>query len=388
MFSQVFLFLPIRQSLLALCSLILISACGNSFSGSDDSLRKVKVAVLLPLGSKDPGVRKLAKSAERAARMAMWDLRTNVAMQMSVYDTEGSELQAAEMATLAVDEGAQVIIGPLFAGASNAAGLAVAKKSISVLSLSNNAEIAGGNVYVLGHTFQNTADRLVNYAVRQGKRRALIVHANNVSGYAGSDAVERALIKNGTAEVGKENYDFTQQDVVDAMTRVAIRNELVGADIVFLTADYDGALPLIAQLLPEAGVNPATVQYAGVAQWNALPSAFNLPGIQGGWFALPSPIRTQQFEERFQTIYQTTPHPIAAIAYDGVAAVGASISTGNRNALNTRGLTLSSGFQGAAGIFRLRKDGTVERGLAIAKIEGSQVIILDAAPRTFNNFGF
>ncbi|MDC1530919.1 penicillin-binding protein activator, partial [bacterium] len=64
----------------------------------------------------------------------------------------------------------------------------------------------------------------------------------------------------GTAEVGKENYDFTQQDVVDAMTRVAIRNELVGADIVFLTADYDGALPLIAQLLPEAGVNPATVQ--------------------------------------------------------------------------------------------------------------------------------
>ena len=174
MFSQVFLFLPIRQSLLALCSLILISACGNSFSGSDDSLRKVKVAVLLPLGSKDPGVRKLAKSAERAARMAMWDLRTNVAMQMSVYDTEGSELQAAEMATLAVDEGAQVIIGPLFAGASNAAGLAVAKKSISVLSLSNNAEIAGGNVYVLGHTFQNTADRLVNYAVRQGKRLSLI----------------------------------------------------------------------------------------------------------------------------------------------------------------------------------------------------------------------
>ena len=68
--------------------------------------------------------------------------------------------------------------------------------------------------------------------------------------------------------------------------------------------------------------------------------------------------------------------------------MGASISTGNRNALNTRGLTLSSGFQGAAGIFRLRKDGTVERGLAIAKIEGNQVIILDAAPRTFNNFGF
>ena len=119
-----------------------------------------------------------------------------------------------------------------------------------------------------------------------------------------------------------------------------------------------------------------------------MPSAFNLPGIQGGWFALPSPIRTQQFRERFQTIYQTTPHPIAAIAYDGVAAVGASIATGNRNALTRKGLTLSDGFQGAAGIFRLRKDGTVERGLAIATIEGNQVIVIDEAPRTFYNFGF
>jgi hypothetical protein len=49
---------------------------------------------------------------------------------------------------------------------------------------------------------------------------------------------------------------------------------------------------------------------------------------------------------------------------------------------------LSDGFQGAAGIFRLRKDGTVERGLAIATIEGNQVIVIDEAPRTFYNFGF
>ena len=214
------------------------------------------------------------------------------------------------------------------------------------------------------------------------------MHSNNLAGYAGANAVEKALVANGTASVGKENYNFTQQDVVDAMGRVAIRNELVGADSDFLTADYNGALPLIAQLLPEAGVNPATVQYAGVAQWNSLPSAFSLPGIQGGWFALPSPTRANQFRERFESIYQSVPHPIAAIAYDGVAAVGASIATGKRNALTARGLTLSSGFQGAAGIFRLREDGTIERGLAIATIEGNQVVVLEPAPRTFNNFGF
>jgi hypothetical protein len=68
------------------------------------------------------------------------------------------------------------------------------------------------------------------------------------------------------------------------MSRVAERNDFIDADIVFLTADYDGGLPLIAQLLPEAGVDPQVVQYAGLAQWDALPSAFHLPAIQGGWF--------------------------------------------------------------------------------------------------------
>jgi hypothetical protein len=51
-------------------------------------------------------------------------------------------------------------------------------------------------------------------------------------------------------------------------------------------------------------------------------------------------------------------------------------------------LTLTSGFQGAAGIFRLREDGTVERGLAVATIEGNQVVVLSPAPRSFSSIGF
>ena len=348
----------------------------------------MQVAVLLPISSEDAQVRVLAVSAEQAARMAMEDLAGSVDMEIRVYDTAGIDLQAAEMGLLAVEEGAEVIVGPLFAGAANAVGLAVASSGISVLSLSNNVDIAGGNVYVLGHTFQNTADRLVAYALGRGKSRVLIVHANNVSGQAGSDAIEKALNYRGNVVAGIEKYEFTQQDVVEAMSRVAERNELVEADIVFLTADYDGGLPLIAQLLPEAGVNPEVVQFVGLSQWDVLPSAFHLPGIQEGWFAMPSPVRTEQFRARFKSVYGTAPHPLATIAYDGVAAVGASVATGNRNALNKKGLTLTGGFQGAAGIFRLRKDGTVERGLAVATIVGKKVFVLEVAPLSFSRFGF
>ena len=145
---------------------------------------------------------------------------------------------------------------------------------------------------------------------------------------------------------------------------------------------------MIAQLLPEAGIDPESVQYVGLSQWDVLPSAFHLPAIQGGWFAMPSPIRTEQFRARFQSVYGNAPHPLAAIAYDGVAAVGASVATGNRDALNRKGLTLIGGFQGAAGIFRLRRDGTIERGLAVATIDGNQVVVLEEAPSSFSIFGF
>jgi len=382
-------------AVLAFCTSVLLTACvapsGGLISGGGlrlDGSKTVQVAVLLPLTAADERVQELALSAEQAARMAMSDLKGRVDMQMQVYDTAGLETQAAEMAQLAVQEGAQVIVGPLYAGAANAAGLAVAGSGVSVLSLSNNIEIAGGNVYVLGHTFQNTAEHLAAYASGQAKSRALLVHANTVPGQSGRDALEQALGAQGSFVAGVEGYEFTQQDLVKAMSRVAERSEAIDADIVFLTADYDGGLPLIAQLLPEAGVDPQMVQYAGLAQWDALPSAFHLPAIQGGWFAIPSPQRSEQFNARFQFVYGHAPHPLAAIAYDGVAAVGASVATGNRDALNRQGLTLTSGFQGAAGIFRLREDGTVERGLAVATIDGNQVVVLSPAPRSFSSIGF
>jgi hypothetical protein len=57
----------------------------------------------------------------------------------------------------AVQDGAKIIIGPVFAQDAAAAGRAVAPRGINVLSFSNNTAVAGGNVFVLGNTFDNTA---------------------------------------------------------------------------------------------------------------------------------------------------------------------------------------------------------------------------------------
>ena len=68
--------------------------------------------------------------------------------------------------------------------------------------------------------------------------------------------------------------------------------------IIFLTANTAGALPLFSQMLPEAGLSTDTIQYMGLSRWDTPPQTLELPGVQGGWFALPDPGRSAQFQNR------------------------------------------------------------------------------------------
>jgi hypothetical protein len=147
-------------------------------------------------------------------------------------------------------------------------------------------------------------------------------------------------------------------------------------------------LPLFAQLLPEAGLSPATTQYIGLTRWDIPPATLSLPGVQGGWFALPDPSLNNQFQARYGAAYGSAPHPIAGLAYDGVAAIGALVKSRGSQALTGSALTQSSGFVGVNGIFRFRPDGTNERGLAVAQIRNNQVFVIDPAPRSFVGAGF
>ena len=358
-----------------------LSPSGGSGSGA------IQVALLVPGGSGQASDELLAKSLENAARLAMGDLR-NVQIDLRVYNTAGSPSQAAAQAQKAVAEGAQVILGPVFAQEANAAGVAVAASGVNVLSFSNNPDIAGNNVFVLGPTFDNTAARLASFAVRQGKGNIMIVHDRNTAGTIGRAAIERGVRGAGGTVVSVGNYEFSQNGVVSAAPTLVRTARDTGAQAVFMTADSSGALPLISQLLVDNGLSSANAQFIGLTRWDIPAATLGLPGVQGGWFALPDPALFAQFQNRFTAAYSEPPHPIAGLAYDGIAAVGALSRSSLRGPLPRDSLTQSAGFVGVNGIFRLRQDGQNERGLAVAQIRDGQAVIIDSAPRSFAGPGF
>ncbi|HEY6919268.1 MAG TPA: penicillin-binding protein activator, partial [Tabrizicola sp.] len=324
---------------------VVLSGCVATGPGTTPPANggSVQVALLVPSGSGQSQDELFGSNLENAARLAMSDL-SGVNIDLRVYKTGGSPAQAAALAKQAVDEGAQVILGPFYSEEANAAGVAVANSGVNVLAFSNNAAIAGGNVFVLGQTFDNTARRLARFAVKNGKSKVLIVHDRNVAGEVGKAAIERGISAAGGSVVGVTSYEFSQNGIVQAASGIVSTARSSGATALFLTADTAGALPLLSQLLVDNGIDRNTTQFIGLTRWDIPPATLALPGVQGGWFAMPDPGLSAQFQARYQGAYGSQPVPVAALAYDGIAAIGALANRAKGGAPLSKGdLTQSAG---------------------------------------------
>jgi substrate-binding family protein len=390
MLSPLALFLRPLRLLSLLVAGLFLSGCQDPIGALGPSINTgapVPVALLIPFGSEEANNDVLATSLQNAAQLAVTDLG-DVKIDLRVYPTGGTTAGAADAARKAVNEGAKIILGPVFADAANAAGAAVSSRGVSVLSFSNNTQIAGGNVYVLGHTFKNTADRLIRYAATQGFGNVLVVHANNLTGQIGRESVERAAANSGATFTGAASYEFSQEGVIAAVRDIAQQVRDTDTNAIMFASDTAGALPILAQLLPENGIDPKEFKFMGLTRWDIPTQTLSLSGLQGGWFALPDPSLSGSFRDRYSQAYGRPPHPLAGLAYDGVAAIGALIKSGKGSALSKANLTQPSGFAGVNGVFRLLPDGTNERAMAVVEIDNNQVKVIDPAPRSFGAVGF
>jgi hypothetical protein len=386
---------PFAARVFAFAALAFLAACdlpvptvdmgGNSGQTIDPSA-PVQVALLVPGGSDSAEASLIAASLENAARMAIADLN-GVEINLRVYNTARDPGLASQVAATAIADGAQIILGPLDAASANAVGVTVASANVNVLAFSNNTAIAGGNVFVLGNTFGNISDRLVRYAGSQGIRRFMIVHQDDLAGAVGRDSISTSIRLAGGIVAGVETYPFNQAGIFARASGIAAATNASGAQAIFVTDNVAGGLPILATSLTDRGVSASNTPLIGITRWDATPQVAALPAMQGGMFAMTDAGREAAFRSHYIATYGTAPHPLASIAYDGIAAIGALAATGDRNALTTASLTRASGFAGATGIFRLRPDGSNQRALAVARIVNNQIAIVDPAPLSFGRGG-
>ncbi len=383
------------RSLLFLSALAL-AGCAVPGPGTDtgsaavDPDKPVRVALLVPLGSTDSQREALGQSLVNAAQMARGDLQ-NVDLELSVYATAGEADAAENAARTALQEGADVILGPLFSAATARVAPLAAAEGLTVLSLSNTPDVAGGNVYILGNTFENTARRVVGHATANGMLDIAVVHPQGPEGQLARNAVAQAVQASGARLVAEASYPLSVQGITDATPDIARQLRGAAANAVVLTDGPTGGLTFVAETLRGLGVRQSSSRFLGIQRWDTSAQAMAQPGLSGGWFAAPDQALSAQFEARFEDRFGQPPHPLSGLAYDGMAAIGALVAEaraeGRSDPFAPERLTQTSGFAGVMGIFRFMSNGRNERAMAVYEVVDGTAQQISPAPRNFGASG-
>ena len=103
------------------------------------NLPPVKVGILLPLSGKHE---RIGQSMLQAAQLAVFDMGYDN-FELIPRDTEGTPQGALKATTSAINDGAQILLGPLFANSVRAAQQAAKRKNINVIAFSTDWTLAG-----------------------------------------------------------------------------------------------------------------------------------------------------------------------------------------------------------------------------------------------------
>jgi ABC-type branched-subunit amino acid transport system substrate-binding protein len=335
---------------------------------------QVKVGLILPLSAGgNAGV--VAQSMKNAAEMALAEFQ-NPNIQLLIKDDNGSPQGAQQGSQQAVDEGAEILLGPLFGPSVPATAQVARARGISVIAFSTDSSVAGRGVYLLSFLPESDVNRIVEYAASTGKRSYAAMLPDNAYGNVVEAAFKQAVSRRGGRIVAFEKYGA---DRTTAARNVA--NVLGQADALFLADDGDSVVT-VADALTAAGAKLKNIQLLGTGLWDN-PSVFASPNLQGGLFAAPDPSGFRSFSTRYRTKFGAEPVRTATLAYDAVALVAALARTQGGQRFSPEVLTNPSGFAGIDGLFRFRADGTNERGLAVMRVAAGGGQPVAGSPKSF-----
>jgi ABC-type branched-subunit amino acid transport system substrate-binding protein len=320
----------------------------------------------------------------QAAQLALFEMGYEN-FELIPRDTQATAQGARNAAQSALSENPQLIIGPLFADSVRAVQTVTSGRALNIISFSTDWTLAGNqglgsNTFLMGFMPFAQVDRIASHGDNLGLKNYGIIAPINKYGDTVTRAFEEKVKAQGAAITRQLRYTGDGKGLPEQLKSFA--EQSAPLDAIFMPVGGSQA-DLMAGTLGYHGLTPNKVKYLGTGLWddNRLMKVQNL---RDGIFAGPSPQLRQDFEARYQALYNQRPVRLTSLAYDAtaLAAVLAQKSTGT-DAFNKRALTNANGFSGTDGIFRFNGQGLVERGLAVLEFSDGKIIEISPAPKTF-----
>ena len=383
----------VRATLSLLGLAAILAACSAQLGGSGPPLAQqpseaatanaavgegqVRVALILPLsGQGNASV--AGQSMKNAAEMALAEFKSpNI--QLLVKDDGGTVQGAQAGAQQAISEGAEIIIGPLFAQSVSAVGQVARTNNIPVIAFSTDVSVAARGVYLLSFLPETDVRRIVDFSISRGKRSFAAILPDNAYGTVVEGAFQQEVSRRGGRVLVLEKYTPEGNRINEAARRVSQAANQV--DSIFIP-DSPDAVPQVVNALAANGVDLRRVQMIGSGLWEDARIS-STAALEGAWYAAPESNGFRNFSARYRARYGQDPVRTATLAYDAVALVAALVKTQGPQRFSETSLTNPSGFAGIDGVFRFRPEGTNERGLAVLRVAPAGGQVLSPAPTSF-----
>jgi ABC-type branched-subunit amino acid transport system substrate-binding protein len=338
----------------------------------------VRAALLLPRSSSNEAVRREVESMLNAAELALFE-RGGDQLLLLPRDTGGTRAGGEAAARAALAEGADVILGPLFAQAVTGAAAAAQPRGVPVVAFSTDATVAGGGVYLLSFAPEPAVRRSAGFAAARGARAIAFMGADNALSRRMADVLRDQAARGGLPVYATLLYppnDFAQATL--AIEELAAARAAGAFDALYLN-DTPASLRELSSVLRVNMMSAADIFMLGPDSWRSDPAAGGLGVLDGAFMAGPDESESAAFEATYRNAFGDAPSDLASLAYDAVALASQMRGdAGDWDRLENR-----NGYIGADGLFRLPPDGVAERGLAIYQLSPAGAYLVEPAPARF-----
>ena len=361
----------------------------------------IKVGVMLPLSGEHSEIGNLILNA---IEMAVFQTEENK-LELHIKDTEAKSDKAKKVLSELIDEGVKVVIGPLFSKSLAAIQSEVASKNINIFALTNNINLRNKGIWIFGVDPQAQTEKVLRYALEKGSKNIAALLPQNAYGLLLFDTITSFTQANLMKIEKIEFYNFslesqrkTAQKIsegfkdyklyLDKIKEQDNEEEKVN-EVLFMEKPFDSVfiaaagqnLTVLSSQLQYNNVDPKIVQYLGISSWEDS-SILNEPALEGGVFVTTSEMYQKKIKLIYKNSFNKEMPKIAMIAYDIVALLGSLNNLGSN--FNIYDLVNDEGYIGLRGLFRLKKNGVVERAFQLKKIKNKKFTILKKANSQFS----
>ncbi len=387
----------------------------NTIDNYEKSIEnKLRVAVLLPLSGQLKGI---GESLLNSIQLSLFENnKKNIVLK--VYNTEGTTFGAVNAINRAIEDGIDVVIGPLFSAETKAIKKILIKNELVAFSLSNDQELINTpNVFVTGSIPEQELQTLISYMTQSDFFNYVALMPNTTYGALMNKILRSTILNKDGLLIKSEYYDSSDKNLITKIsdltnfyevpqtlyenyekkkleqkilgieenTELIIKeDEKIYPQCLFI-AEGGRAAEQIANLLYVVQKDSRHVQLIGTSKLDGDDNITVNPYMDNAIFVGANPEKYKNFADSYLNFYRKKPIKIGSMVYDLVKIIDDLFTKNNKGfVLDKKAILNPNGFDGIDGKFRFLPNGLVERKLYVLQLQNKEKIVIDTNQEFLN----